>query len=210
MPAFTQEAISATLDKCYQTALNGMPKLKSCYELADEYLSKYVSQEKAIDNFAKWQIAKCTTSGFLTSLGGIVTLPVAIPANLASVWYIQLRMVSTIAVISGQDPSDDEVQTLAYICLTGVSLSKICKDAGIKAGEKFAQGAINKLPIEIIRKINKATVPKLITKSGATGIINLGKMVPVVGGVIGGSFDLVGTSIIAAKAKKVFLLGEID
>ena len=38
-----------------------------------------------LDNFISWQVAKCGTSGFLTGLGGLITLPVAIPANIASV-----------------------------------------------------------------------------------------------------------------------------
>lgn len=206
----TSDALSTVLDKCYNAALQGVPKTKTCYDLANDYLNKYKTPEKAIDNFIKWQIGKCATSGFVTSLGGIITLPVAMPANLASVWYVQLRMIATIAVISGYDPSDDEIQTLAYICLTGASLSKICREAGIKAGEKFTVRAIQKIPVEIIRKINKITMQRFVTKFGSKGVINLGKMVPLVGGIIGGSFDYVGTKVIAAKAKNLFLLNKAD
>lgn len=204
------DTLSDILDKCYNAALKGIPETKTCYDLASEYMLKYNSSEKAITNFIKWQITKCTTSGFLTSLGGIVTLPVAIPANLATVWYVQLRMIATIAIISGYEPSDDDVQTLAYLCLTGASITKICREAGIKAGEKFTLAAIKKIPVEAIHKINRIAMQRLVTKSGTTGIINLGKMVPLVGGVIGGGFDYVGTKAIATKAKKVFFLNEID
>ena len=190
------------------SALKGLPKTKSCYELADEYLNKSDSVEEAVDNFIKWQIRKCTTSGILTSIGGVALLPIAIPANLSTVWYIQLRMIATIAVISGYDPSDDVVQTLAYLCLTGSSISKICRDAGIKAGEKLTIKAIEKVPIEMIHKINRIAMQRLITKSGTTGIINLSKAVPLVGGAIGGSFDFIGTKIIANKAKNVFLFNK--
>ena len=206
----SSDTISNILDKCYNAALKGIPETKTCYDLASEYIAKYPSPEDAIDNFVKWQIRKCTTSGFITSLGGIVTLPVAIPVNLTTVWYVQLRMIATVAVISGYDPSDDEVQTLAYLCLTGTSITKIAREAGIKAGEKFTIEAIKKIPVEVIYKINRLTMQRLITKSGTTGVINLGKMVPLVGGVIGGSFDFVGTRIIATKAKDVFLFKKID
>ena len=33
------------------------------------------------------QIKKCTVSGFVTGLGGILTIPVTVPANIASVLY---------------------------------------------------------------------------------------------------------------------------
>lgn len=204
------DVLSNILDKIYNATLQGMPETKTCYDLAEEYLSKYSLPEDAIDNFVKWQVRKCTTSGFITSLGGIFTLPVAVPANLTTVWYIQLRMIATIAIISGFDPSDDEVQTLAYLCLTGASLAKICKDAGIQAGKQFAIGAIKKIPVEIIHKINRLAMQRLVTKFGTTGVINLGKMVPLVGGVIGGSFDFVGTKTVAHKAKDVFFFKKID
>lgn len=201
---------SNILDKIYNATLQGMPETKSCYDLADEYLAKYSSAEDAIDNFVKWQVRKCTTSGFVTSLGGIFTLPVAVPANLTTVWYIQLRIIATIAIISGFNPSDDEVQTLAYLCLTGASLAKVCKEAGIKVGQKFTVEAIKKIPVEIIHKINRLAMQRLVTKFGTTGVINLGKMVPLVGGVIGGSFDFVGTKTVAYKAKDVFFFKKID
>lgn len=204
------DTLADILDKCYNAALKGIPETKTCYDLASEYLNKYDSKDEAIDNFVKWQITKCTTSGFLTSLGGIATLPIAIPANLSTVWYVQLRMIATIAIISGYEPSDDDVQTLAYLCLTGASITKICREAGIKFGEKFTIAAIKKIPVEVIYKINRITMQRFLTKSGTTGIINLGKMVPLVGGVIGGGFDYVGTKAIATKAKKVFFLDEID
>lgn len=204
------DVLSNILDKIYNATLQGMPETKTCYDLADEYLAKYSSAEDAIDNFVKWQVRKCTTSGFVTSLGGILTLPVAVPANLTTVWYIQLRMIATIAIISGFDPSDDEVQTLAYLCLTGASLAKICKEAGIKVGQKFTVEAIKKIPVEIIRKINRLAMQRLVTKFGTTGVINLGKMVPLVGGVIGGGFDFVGTKTVAHKAKDMFFFKKID
>lgn len=40
------------------------------------------------------------------------------------------------------------------------------------------------------------------------GVIDLGKMIPVVGGAISGGFDLVETRIIAARAHKMFVKGE--
>lgn len=204
------DVLSNILDKIYNATLQGMPETKTCYDLAEEYLSKYSLPEDAIDNFVKWQVRKCTTSGFITSLGGILTLPVAVPANLTTVWYIQLRMIATIAIISGFNPSDDEVETLAYLCLTGASLAKVCKEAGIKVGQKFTVEAIKKIPVEIIYKINRLAMQRLVTKFGTTGVINLGKMVPLVGGVIGGSFDFVGTKTVAHKAKDVFFFKKID
>ena len=45
----------------------------------------------------------------------------------------------------------------------------------------------------------------MLTKFGQTGAINLGKAVPLVGGVIGGAFDGTTTYAIGRVAKRVFV-----
>ena len=82
------------------------------------------------------QVLKCGTSGFLTGLGGLITLPVAIPANIGSVLYVQLRMVAGIAKLGGYDIKSDQVQTMVYLALTGSALKDVVKQVGIKFGEK--------------------------------------------------------------------------
>lgn len=206
----TQEKILEILDLCYEKAIEGLPNMPSCYDLAQEYMDKYLSPEKASTEFSKRQIAKCTTSGFITSLGGLITLPIAVPANLASVWYVQLRMIAVIAVMGGMDPSDDEVQTLAYVCLTGTSISKIFREAGVQFGNKLTMSLIKKIPGTILTKINQKVGFRFLTKFGTKGIVNLGKMIPLVGGVIGGGIDLVGTRVIAKKAHNVFIQKQIE
>ena len=46
---------------------------------------------------------------------------------------------------------------------------------------------------------------RLVTKFGEKGIVNLGKAVPLVGGVIGGTVDTIGTTVIGKTAKYVFV-----
>jgi hypothetical protein len=145
-PKMSEEQAASILDACYEKALHGAPGAKSCSQLAEEYLAKYPNPVMAIDEFVKWQVGKCTTSGFFTSLGGISTLPITLPANLTTVWYVQLRMIGTIAAISGYNPSDDEVQSLAYICLAGGSVSKICREAGVQFTNKLTASMLKKNP----------------------------------------------------------------
>jgi hypothetical protein len=48
-----------------------------------------------------------------------------------------------------------------------------------------------------------------MTKFGETGIINLGKVVPVVGGFVGGGIDVASTRIIGKNAYKIFVKSEM-
>ena len=172
--------------------------------MAESYLTENSSVENAIDELITCQCRKCGASGFMTGLGGLVTLPVAIPANISSVLYMQLRMIAAIAYMCHEDIHSDRVQTLAYLCLCGKAMGDVLKDAGIVCGEKFVATQIKRLPGGIIKSINKAVGFRLMTKFGSKGFINLGKLVPVIGGGIGGAFDFYTTKKIGGKAKETF------
>ena len=209
MPELTQDQVMEILDKCYNESVNGLARSKNCVDLAAEYLDRYPNTEIAVKTMINNQIAMCTTSGFLTSLGGLITLPVALPANLVSVWYMQIRMIGTIAVMYGFDPLDDSVRTLVYLCLTGTSMSKICRDAGVQFGNKLTLSFVKKIPGSLLTKINQKVGFRFLTKFGTKGIINMGKAVPIVGGVISGGFDFAETKIIANRAYKMFIKGDL-
>ena len=193
------------LDVCYDKALQGvLPGEKSIEELAEDYLAKTSSREKAIDKLIGYQTVLCGTNGFITGLGGLLVLPVAISANVAGVIYVQLRMIAAIAHINGYDIYSDQVRTIAYACLTGSSAANILKNVGIKISEKMAVNALKKVPGAILIKINQQVGFRLVTKFGQKGLVNFGKMIPLVGGVVGGAFDTGMTLTIGNIAKKVF------
>ena len=207
----TQEDIMVMLSKVYDQSIQGIPKVSIPIEqLANEYLTKSENVDEAAKSFMKYQIAKCTTSGFVTSLGGFITLPIAIPANISSVIYVQMRMIACLAYMGGYDISSDQVQTLVYACLAGVSVDHIVKNVGIQFGVKFANAMVKKIPGSVLTKINKAVGFRFLTKFGSKGLINIGKMVPVVGAVVGGGFDFVETKIIADRAYKMFIRNDFS
>ncbi len=142
---FTQEDIMTLLDSCYEKCLNGVPMVsQSVEEMANDYLKKYKTRDAACKAMLKNQIAKCTTSGFVTGLGGVITIPVAIPANIGSVIYVQMRMIACTAYMADYELSSDQTQTFVYACLAGVAVNSLLKQAGIKFGMKFATEIIKK------------------------------------------------------------------
>ena len=201
----TESKMMQVLEWGYEKAIQGLPGMESAEELAKRYLEKYDTFDEAIDTFINWQCAKCATSGFITGLGGLLTLPVAIPANISSVIFVQIRMIATIAKMRGYNLKDDQVKTLVFVALTGQAATDILKQAGITIGSKVGINLIKKMPMKVIYQINKKVGFRLVTKFGQKGIINLGKLVPIVGGVIGGTVDTVGTLTVGKTAKKLFI-----
>lgn len=204
-----EESAGKLLDTIYRSALNGVPKVsRSVDEMVADYTGKAKSPDDAARALAKWQVMKCGTSGFVTGLGGLITLPVAIPANISSVMYVQMRMIACIAKMGGYDVTSDQVQTMIYMCLTGTTASDLVKMGLIKTGTKSLEAAIKKIPGSALVKINQKVAFRFITKFGEKGIINLGKMLPLAGGLIGGGVDVASTSIIAKNAIRMFMEGE--
>lgn len=196
-------------DTLYEKALNGIPMVShSVDEIADDYLSHHDTPEAAARSLARWQVAKCGTSGFLSGLGGIVTLPVTVPANIGSVIYVQMRMIAAIAKMGGYDVNSDQVQTMVYMCLTGSTIADIVKETGIQIGTKSLTAAIKKIPGSVLTKINQKIGFRFLTKFGEKGAINLGKLVPIAGGLIGGGVDVASTIVISRNAIRIFIEDE--
>lgn len=203
-----QEDVMNLLDSCYEKCLNGVSMVSpSVEEMANDYLNKYPTKEEACKAMLNNQIVKCTTSGFVTGFGGFIVMPIAIPANISSVIYVQMRMIACTAYMAGYELNSDQTQTFVYACLAGVALNNALKQAGIKVGIKLANGVIKKIPRKVLTKINQKVGFRFITKFGTTGVVNLGKMIPGVGAIVGGGLDLAETKIIANRAYKWFWQG---
>ncbi len=176
-------AITEVLEWAYDKAVSsGVPGTDSAVELAEEYLKQDGTLVDRVNSLIRWEVAKSAASGFVTGLGGAITLPITLPANLASVLYIQLRLVAAIAYMSGLDVRDDKVKTLAFVCLCGSAATEVLKEVGIKVGMKLTEQAILIISSVVIAKINAAVGFKLLAKFGQTGVVQLGKAVPLVGG----------------------------
>lgn len=208
--SMTEEQMLDILNGLYIKSVNGIPKVSlPIDDLVDDYISKNSTAEEAAKSLINTSTVKCGTSGFLTGFGGFATMIATLPANITSVMYVQLRMCCAIAKMAGYDIHSDQVQTLIYACLTGSAMSDILKQAGMKFGQKFGMAMVKKIPGKTITAINQKVGFRFVTKFGEKGIVNLGKVVPVLGALIGGGIDVASTRIIGYNAYKVFMKGEI-
>lgn len=144
-------------------------------------------------------------AGFVTNIGGLLTLPVALPANLVGVAAIQLRLIAVIATARGHDVQSEEVRTLGIACLTGGAALEVLKDVGIQFGVKLGERAIGRLAPAVLARINQAVGFRLVAQAGTTGLVNVAKVVPLVGGLVAGGFDAASTRAVGAIAKRVFV-----
>lgn len=186
--------------------ITGLGPLATAEELAAEYLedSSYSNHADRVKSLIRWETSKNFTSGFMTGLGGLITLPVSIPSGLGASWLIQARMCAAIACIYGHGLGEDRVRTLILLSLMGDSIKEVIKTAGIQFGEKAALSAIGKVPGRVLIEINKKVGFRLITKAGQKGVCNLIKFVPVAGGIVGGTIDAAACRGVGYAASRLF------
>ena len=123
--------------------------------------------EKTIRRLIVESVEAAGVNGFVTGLGGFIAMPVTIPANMAGALVINARLAAAIAYLRGYDPSDPHVRTVATLIAVGSNAQQVAKAVGIKAGEKIAIQAIKKIPIVVIRQINKKAGFMLLAKYGS-------------------------------------------
>lgn len=135
------------LSKLYEHALNGIPGAKSIEKLAQEYLSKANGNtQQAAEQLIWMQVTKCTTTGFLTGLGGLITLPATITADIGSSMYVQIRMIAAIAVMGGYSLQDDVVKSMVFATLLKVEVGNLLKQVGVKTANRVSLQLLKKLP----------------------------------------------------------------
>lgn len=203
--SLSQEMILKSLDWAYDKAVNGVTGLDSAQDMANDYMCKDGSLADKVNSLIRWQNTKAGTSGFITGLGGALSMPITLPVNITTVLYVQVRMVATIAIMGGYDVKDDRVRTLVYLCIATNSAAEIAKEFGMVLTNRLAIEAIKKTSREFLKKINQAVGFKLLTKFGQKGFINLGKTVPVIGGIVSAAFDVVTTNTVGNIAKATFI-----
>jgi len=189
-----------------EKGLGGFPPLSGAADLADEYLIDldYADNEQRVNALIKWEMSKNFTTGFITGLGGIVSMPVGVPSALVASWLIQARMAGAIARIYGHDLDADRVRTLILLSLAGDVAKAAMSDFGLNLGGKLPQTALKQVPGRALVEINKRIGLQLLTKAGGRTVAQFPKAIPVVGGVVGGAFDAVVCRMVGRTARKLF------
>ena len=137
-------------------AVNGIGPLSSSIQLADEYKldTDYPDKDSRVSSLINWETSKNFGTGFLTGLGGFVTLPITIPAGMAAAWAVQARMIGAIAEIYGHSVKEDRVKTMILLCLIGSDMTAVLRQCGVKVGRKVTESLIAKIPGKVLIEIN--------------------------------------------------------
>ena len=205
-PADASKMVRA-LHQMYDRVLAGGGPFAPVDQLGDDYLRMDGTTDRCVRRFLRYQTTKASACGFAAGVGGAITMPVAIPANIAAVLMLQMRTVATVAHMYGYDVNHDAVRTLCFLSLCGSGAKDAARKAGINFGLKMGKSMVQRVPGQVLIRINKQVGFRLLTKFGQTGVVNLGRLIPLAGGIVGATFDGVTTHSVGRVACRTFQAG---
>jgi len=178
--------------------------MKGAQQVAEEHLAAHPDVEDAVARIIATHVRLAAATGFATGMGGLLTLPVTIPADIAAFYVLAGRCAAAVAHARGYDVTADEVRSVILISLLGAGGTALLADVGVTIGNKAALAALKALPGSALLAINKRVGFKLLTKFGSTGVINLVKVIPLVGGGTGAVVNVASMRGIGRYAGKNF------
>lgn len=198
-------AATALTDRLIAFGVEGAGPLDSARQVAERARAKAGTVDGAVDLVVAAARKQAAAGGFVTGLGGFVTLPVALPANVAGFYVIATRMVAAIAVLRGFDVDDPKVRAAVLLVLSGEDASKVLSRVGIHgSGGAVTRVLTSQLPSSAAMLVQKGVGFQLVTKLG-TGILRrLGRAVPLAGAVVGAGSDVWLLRRIATTARTEF------
>jgi hypothetical protein len=203
---------SLLVSQLLRYGLGGHGKLGSARSLAAKYGAdtRYVDNDARVRALIKSHTLMNFGTGFVTSMGGLVTLPIGIPAALTASWMIHTRLSGAIATLHGYDIDDEHVQSFILLTLLGDSGKQVLRNAGVTVANRVALRGVERIPGQVLKEINKRVGMRLITKAGERGVVNLVKVVPVAGGLVGGGVDALYCNAVGRRAHAFFRPAERD
>lgn len=195
------------LDRLYPTVLDGVPGLGTPRERASDARLGGGSLDEQADRLVRRHLAISASAGFLSGLGGWITLPVVLPANMAAVASVQLHMAASMAALAGHDPASPATRERVLRCLIGSGPADPARDAEQetldRVGLKLAERAANLVVSSTVgavkwgaRNIAKKQVQKRLLRG-----------IPLLGGFIGAASDGYVTAKVAEAARDEFFGG---
>lgn len=161
--------------------------------------------EAAVAALVRSHVTKGAASGFVTSVGGFVTMPVALPVNLLAFYLLATRMTASIAKVRGYDLTSEQIRTAVLLTLVGADADDLLRKANVVVpGGTLSNLAVQRLPGPVLMVVQKGIGFRLLAQVGTKSFARLGRLVPVIGGAIGGGLDAYMLRRFAKHAKDQF------
>ena len=193
-PKLTQVAPGLTTSfvrEALHRAIAGVGPLPAASKAADAQLREQQGDvEKAVHEVIENHVRYAAAQGFLTNVGGLVTVALTIPTNITGLALVQCRMVAGIAHLRGYDLDDPRVRNAILVSVLGEdAVNALVKRRKIPAPPMALATAPHHDP-NLDATISVEVATDLISRvAGKRLATTIGRRVPVVGGLVGAGAD---------------------
>lgn len=202
----TPEVAGGLLRTVVDFAIYGNDAFPGAKTTASRALQNRGDREAAIDSIVLQHIGMASAQGFLTSVGGLLTLPIGLPANIAGLAVLGVRMVASIAHLRGYDVEDPRVRAAVTLAMLGedevrrlVASGKLPTTPLVIATAPFFDAALEE-------RISERVVGSLAGRLGGKHLaVVVVRRIPLVGGGVGAAVDGWLTYGLAAYVKREFV-----
>ena len=186
-PSIASGYVRTMLDK----AIDGVGPLRSAAATADSRLVDAGGDvEDAVKSLLRLHVGLAGVQGFVTNLGGIAALAVAIPANVVGVTLVQCHLVAGIAHLRGYDLEDPRVRNAILACMLGEdAVRDLVRTTSLPSSPMgIATSPVHDPALDEL--ISREVTTDLVARTaGRRAVTMVGRRVPLLGGVVGGGSD---------------------
>jgi hypothetical protein len=199
-PVLTSSYVREILER----AIDGSGPFKGAAAAADARLVQARGDvEDAVEELIDAHIRMAGVQGFLTNIGGAVTLPVMIPANVTGLALLQCHLVAGIAHLRGYDLDDPRVRNAVMACLLGEEgVHNLIRRKRIPSTPM----AIATSPMydpQLDKRIGTIVTAELWAKiTGRRAALMVGRRLPLLGGGVGAFADGLSTYQVGSYAER--------
>lgn len=189
-PAALQHApamASNFVRQAFERAVDGVGPLPGAAAAADAKLARFDGDRpRAIREVVDSHVTLAAAQGFLTNVGGLVTMAVAIPANVSGLALLQAHMVGGIAHLRGYDLADPRVRNAVLACMLGSDGVKSLIKSKKLPSSPMAIATAPAHDSALDSRIASEVATELFARvAGKRTLATVGRKMPVVGGGFG-------------------------
>lgn len=188
-------------------AIAGAGPFPPAARAADKQLAEQDGDvDKAIHEVIENHVRFAGAQGFLTNIGGLVTMAFTVPTNITGLAVVQCRMVAGIAHLRGYDLDDPRVRNAILVTVLGEdTVNGLVKRRKLPAPPMaLATAPVHDAGLDAV--ISAEVASDLITRvAGRRLATTIGRRVPVVGGLVGLGADAYATWKIGRYADRELL-----
>jgi len=186
-PALTHAFVREALHR----ATHGVGPLPPASVAADRQLREQRGDvDRAIHEVIENHVRYAGAQGLVTNVGGLVTAPVTIPANVTGLALVQSRMIAGIAHLRGYDLTDPRVKNAVLTCILGEDRVDELVAALRLPAPPMAMATAPAHDPSLDPIVSAEVASDLIARvAGKRLAITAARRVPIVGGLVGMGAD---------------------